>query len=197
MIGQLSTQFVHQNFGVRFANQMIVRFVQQFVGQFAIVGQLTVESEREPLAAVKVVIFKRLSVAAIVFAAGGVADVADRCRTRVLFHQRIGFGGVREPKHFLDRAQLAVGVQQLAVAGLGGEAGNASRKLAAILHVQQHPRDQRGSLIAIVGRKQVTDRSGQVIDRGNTAFMVEFGHRFSSRGNRLRRLAGNNLPAKV
>ena len=73
---------------------MVGWIAEQFVGELAVVGQLTVEGKREPLRAVEVMIFERLSVTAVVFAACCITHVTDRGGPGVLFLQRFGFGRV-------------------------------------------------------------------------------------------------------
>ena len=71
---------MHQDFGVGVALQVVVALGEQLVLELLVVGELAVEGEGEPLGLAAVVALERLGVAAVVAAAGGVADVADRGR---------------------------------------------------------------------------------------------------------------------
>ena len=66
------------------AREVIVGQGEQLVAQLGEVGQLAVEGEAEPLPLAAVMPLERLGVAAVVGAAGGVADVADGGPARVL-----------------------------------------------------------------------------------------------------------------
>ena len=57
-------------------------------------------------------------------------------------------------------------------------AGHAGGELAAVLKVEQHPRHQPRDLVGPLLRAERADASpGQVIDRGDAAFVVQFAHR--------------------
>ena len=86
---QSRADLVHEYFGVGFAGKMIVLVIEQFLAKFHVIGQLAVEGETEPFVFFDVVAFERLGVAAVVRAAGGVADVPD-CRPAAVFpHDRL------------------------------------------------------------------------------------------------------------
>ena len=70
-------EVVHDDFGVDVAGEVVVGLGEEFVAEFGEVGQLAVEGEGEPLPLAAVMPLERLGVAAVVGAAGGVADVAD------------------------------------------------------------------------------------------------------------------------
>ena len=74
---QLVAEVVHDDFGVVVAGQVVVVLREQLVAEFGEVGELAVEGEGEPLPLAAVLPLERLGVAAVVGAAGGVADVAD------------------------------------------------------------------------------------------------------------------------
>ncbi len=78
-----------------------------------VVGQLAVEGDAEPLPLFDVVPLEGLGVAAVVVAAGGVADVPDRGPAGVLVHEALGLAAVVEPKRLDDAADLLVGVENL------------------------------------------------------------------------------------
>ena len=77
---ELVGQRVHEDLGVGVALQVVVALGEQLVLELLVVGELAVEGEGEPLGLAAVVALERLGVAAVVAAAGGVADVADRGR---------------------------------------------------------------------------------------------------------------------
>ena len=102
-------------------------------------------------------ILKRLGVAAIVFATGGITHVPDRRITQILLHQRFSLRIVRQPKNLLDAAQFSIGVDQLPVGRIGDISRHARRKLASVLHVQQHPDDQSRRVASIVAGAKFAD----------------------------------------
>ena len=77
---ELVGQRVHDDLGVGVALQVVVALGEQLVLQLLVVGELAVEGEGEPLGLAAVLALEGLGVAAVVAAAGGVADVADRGR---------------------------------------------------------------------------------------------------------------------
>ena len=88
---------------------------------------------------------ERLGVAAVVGAAGGVADVADGGPAGVLAHDAFVLGLMVEAKRLDDGADLLVGVEEFFAVGIeGGEAGG---ELAAVLQVEEHPRHQPRDLL--------------------------------------------------
>ncbi len=77
-----------------------------------IVGQLPVEGEAEPLVLLDVVAFEGLGVAAVVLAAGGVADVSDRRPARILLHQALELAAMAEAEDLAHAAHVLVGVDE-------------------------------------------------------------------------------------
>ena len=115
---QLVAEVVHDDFGVDVARQVVVGLGEQLVAQLGEVGELAVEGEGEPFPLAAVVPLERLGVAAVVGAAGGVADVADGGPARVLVHDAFVLGLVVEAERLDDGADLLVGVEEL-VRGAG------------------------------------------------------------------------------
>ncbi len=146
---QLVGQRVHDDFGVGVALQVVVALGEQLFLELFVVGELAVEGEGEPLGLAAVVALERLGVAAVVAAARGVADVADRDRAVHLAHDRLELLAVIEPERFGDRAHFLVGLdERIAV---GTKAGHARGELSPVLHVQQHARDQPRHAVDIAG----------------------------------------------
>ena len=75
----------------------------------------------------------------------------------------------------MTRADLLVGVEHfVALRIVGGEAG---RQLAAVLQIEQHSRHQTRNLLRPRERSQSRWRGMvEVINRANTALMVQFVH---------------------
>ena len=162
---------MHDDFGVGRPRQVVVVVRQQLVAQLGVVRQLAVEAEAEPLVLLQVVPLERLGVAEVVLAAGGVAHVPDRRPPGVLRHDALGLAAMAQPKHLAHRAHAAIRFQQLLP--LGVVARHPGRKLAAILHVQQHPRDQPRNLVRPLRRAERTDRlARQMIDGGQAALVM-------------------------
>ena len=86
---------------------------QQLRAQLAVVGQLPVVAQAEPLPLFEIVPLQRLGVVAIFLAAGGVTHVPNRRRACKLLHQPFVFGSMAHPKHVADAAQIFVRLQQL------------------------------------------------------------------------------------
>ena len=126
---------------------------------------------------------ERLGVAAVVGAAGGVADVADGGPAGVLLHDAFVLGLVVEAERLDDGADLLVGVEELfAVRVVGGEAGG---QLAAVLQVEQHPRHQARDLFGPgSGASREARGRRQMIDRGDPALVVQFVHAASPRARK-------------
>ncbi len=101
---------MHQHFGIRLAGKVVVVIVEQLLAQVQVVGQLPVEGKTEPLVLLDVVAFEGLRVAAIVLAAGGIADVTDGRPTGVLLHQVLVLAAVVQTKDFADVPHFLVGV---------------------------------------------------------------------------------------
>src|SRR5208283_1631035 len=98
----------------------------------------------EPLPLAAVVPLERLSVTAIVGAAGGVANMADGGPARVLLHDALVLPLVIEAERLDHSADLAEGVDQPFAMGIVRR--EAGRQLAAVLQVEQHARHQAGDL---------------------------------------------------
>ena len=174
---------VHQHFGVRLAGEVVVVIVQQLLAEVHVVGQLAVEGEAEPLVLLDVVALERLGVAAVVLAAGGVADVADGRPAGVFLHQALVLAAMAQPKNLADVPHLLVGVDQLVAVGIVG--GHAGRQLAAVLDVQQHPRHEPGDFLGpLLGTQRADAPARQVIDGGHAAFLVKFAHTNDCKGDR-------------
>ena len=95
------------------AHEVVVGQASELVAEFAEVGELAVEGEAEPFPVAAVMAFERLGVAAVVGAAGGVADVADGGPARVLLHDAVVLGRVVEPERLDHRSDLLVRVDEL------------------------------------------------------------------------------------
>ena len=94
VFGENTTDFVKDDLGIGFPRQVVLVFRQQFITQLLVVGQLAIKGKTEPLGFLNMVSLERLSVIAIIGAAGCVTDMSDCSLTGVLFHQAIGFGFV-------------------------------------------------------------------------------------------------------
>src|SRR5439155_3980208 len=101
------------DFRVSLADQMIIGQSEKLGPELGEVGQLAVEREAEPFPLAAVMPLERLSVAAVVRAAGGVANVANGRPTRVLLHDAVVFGLVIEAEGLDDRPDLPEGVDDL------------------------------------------------------------------------------------
>ncbi len=153
---------------------------EQLVLQLVVIGELPVEGEGKPLRLAAVVALERLGIGAVVAAAGGIAHVADRDRPVHPAHDRLELVAMIEPKRLGDRADLLVGVdQRIAVGTIAGHAGG---ELAAVLHVEQHPRDQPRHTVDVAGnRSQCRNRTTRgMVNSGHAALMVQFTHVFGS-----------------
>ncbi len=106
-------EVVHDDFGVDVARQVVVGLGEQLIAEFGEVGELAVEGEGEPLPFAAVMALERLGVAAVVGAAGGVADMADGGPARELLHDAFVLGLVVEAEGLDDGADLLVGVEDL------------------------------------------------------------------------------------
>ena len=101
--------------------------------------------------------------------------MADRRPAGVLRHDALGLAAMAEPKHLADAAQPAVGFEQLLPVGV--VAGHAGRELAAVLDVQQHPRNQPRDFVRPLRRAERTRLAArQMIDGGHAALVVQVGH---------------------
>ncbi len=107
---QRPADLMHQHFRVRLVGQMVVVIVEQLLAEVHVVGQLPIEGETEPLVLLDMLPLEGLGAAAIVGAAGGVADVADGGPARVFLHQALVLAAMVEPKNLADIPQFLVGV---------------------------------------------------------------------------------------
>ena len=175
VLAKLIAQIVHDDFGVEVLRQMIVGQREQFVAQIGEVGELAVEGHGEPFPFAAMLAFKRLSEGAVVGATGGIAGMADGGPAREFLHDAVVFGLMIEPKRLDDRADLLVGIEDLAAVGIVG--AEASRQLPAILQIQQQPRHEPRNIVLAAGGHQRRRRGAvKMIDRGNPTLMVKFGH---------------------
>src|SRR5262249_37475243 len=133
---KLMGEVVHDNFGVGFAGEVIVRQLEKLGPQLREVRKLAVEGQAKPLPLATVMALKRLGIVQIVCAAGSVTNMADRSLTGVLPHYIVGLRLVAESKRFDDGPDLPVCIEDaLALLVEGAETG---RKLPAVLQVEQH-----------------------------------------------------------
>ena len=168
---QLAAQLVHQDLGVALAGQVVIGVAEQSVPQFLIIRQLAVEAKTEPLVLDQVVPLEGLGEPAIVRPAGGVTHVADRRAAGVFLHQRFAARAMRQAEHLGHRSHVLVRVDQLVPRGI--VRGHSGGQLAAILDVQQHPRDQTRRLLRpLFGTKRADFVTGQVVNGCDTAFVV-------------------------
>ena len=156
---------------------MVVALGQQLVLERLVIGELAVEGEGKPLGLAAVVPLERLGIAAVVAAAGGVADVADRERAVDPLHDRLELLAMVQAKRFGDRAHFLVGLDQRTA--VRAKAAHAGGELAAVLHVQQHSRNQSGHAVDIArDRRQRRDRLTRgMVDGSHAAFVVKLTHR--------------------
>ena len=87
---------------------MVIIAAQELIAELAIVGQLSVECETEPLMLLQVVTLERLRITAVILATGGVSHVPDRSTSRVLAHQTFALPGMRKSKDFTNRPHFFV-----------------------------------------------------------------------------------------
>src|SRR5262245_61545639 len=119
--------------------------------------------------------FERLGVVPVVLAAGSIPDMPDCRPAGILLHQTLVLAAVAHAKYFADTAHVLVRLQQLLAVGIEG--CNSCRELAAVLDVQQHPRHKARNFIGPLRRAKRTGVAiRQVIDRGQTAFVMQFAH---------------------
>ena len=91
-------------------------------------------------------------------------------------HDRLELVAMVEAKRLGDRPHLLVGAdQRLAIRPV---AGHPRGELAAVLHVQEHPRDQPRDAVDISGdRRQLGDGAARGVEYGrDAALVVEFTH---------------------
>ena len=174
---ELVGQRVHDDFGIGVPLEVVVALGEQLVLERLVVGELAVEGEGKPLGLAAVVSLEGLGVGSIVAAAGCVANVADRERAVDPLHDRLELLAMIEAKRFGDRAHLLVGLDQRAA--VRAKAAHAGGELAAVLHVQQHSRDQPGHAVDITSdrRQRRNRRARGVVDGGHAAFVVKLTHR--------------------
>ncbi len=143
---------MHDDLGVGVALQVIVALGEELFLQLTIIGKLAVEGEGEPLGLAAVVALEGLGVVAVVAAAGGVADVADGHGPVHALHDRLELVAVVQAERLGDRPQLLVGPdQRVAILAI---AGHPCGELPAVLHVQEHPRDQPSHAVDISGNRR-------------------------------------------
>ena len=187
---KLVSQRVHDDFGVGVSLQMIVALGEQLLFQFLIIGELAIEGEGEPLGLAAVVALERLGVITIVAPAGGVSDVADGGRAVHALHDRLEFQAMVEAERLGDRSQLFVGFQKCVA--IGTKARHAGGKLPAVLHVQQHSRDQPSDAVDFARNRGQLGNGGTfgVEHSSHAALVVELAHwwgfpsRYSPRAGR-------------
>ena len=93
--------------------QMKIGFGEDFFPQVEVVRQLTIEGEAKPFRPLDMMAFKRLGIATVVFPAGRVANMSDRCMSGVFGHQIFGKLWVVQVENLADRAHIFVGVDEL------------------------------------------------------------------------------------
>ncbi len=174
---------MHQNFGVGFAGQVEIRLGENLVPQIGVIRQLAVEGKAEPFGFFDVVPLERLGVAAVVFAAGGVAGVADGGRAGVFDHQFGNQAGMVQMEHLGDAAHVFVGVDELPAPGV--KACHARGQLPPVLDVEEKLHHQAGGLVGVFKRDEGADVfAGEMIDGRNAALVKQFRHsgRLSGQG---------------
>jgi hypothetical protein len=167
---------VHDHFGVVVSGQMVLIVGEDFGPQLHVIGQLPVEPEGKPFPLLDVRTLQRLGIAAVLGAAGGVADVADGGSAGVLRHQSLVLAAVAEAKHLAHAADVLDGGKELAAVGVPD--GHSSGELAAVLDVEKHPRHKTRHLLRPLGWAEVA-RIGpiaarQVVDGYQPALVVQF-----------------------
>jgi len=173
VVAERLAQVMHDDFGVVVTDDVVIGFLKQRVAQVGVVGKLPVEREAEPFPLAAMLALKRLGETAFRTAAGGVAHMTNGGRTGVVLHQRLVFFLVAQAKGFDDRADLAVGVHQLAALWIEG--GYSRRQLATVLQIQEHSRDQPRNLVRPRNGSQAGwFVAGQVIDGCNPAVVSGF-----------------------
>src|SRR5436853_7221610 len=96
------------NLRVRFAGHVVTRHGKELRPQIRVICQLAVESKAEPFPLAAVVPLERLGIAAVVGAASGVADVANRRPAGVLPHTGLALRGMVQAKRLDDAAELLI-----------------------------------------------------------------------------------------
>ena len=157
------------------ARKMVVVVGQQLVAQLGIVGQLAVEAEAEPLVLLQVVPLERLGVVQIVLAARGITNVADGRPAGHPRHDALGLAAMAQLENLADGPDAAECVEQLLPVGM--VARHAGRELAAVLHIQQDPRDEPRNFVRPLRRAQrAYGRARQMVDGGKSALVMKFAH---------------------
>ncbi len=131
---------MHDDFGVDVAREVVIGLGEELIAEFGKVGQLAIEGEGEPFPFTTMMALERLSIAAVVGAAGGVANVADGGPARVLAHDAFVLGLMVETKRLNDGADLLERVEELFAAWV--ERREAGGELAAVLQVEQQARHE-------------------------------------------------------
>ncbi len=160
---------------------MVVGQREEIVTQVGEIGELTIEGHREPFPFAAMRTFKRLSIGPVIGTTGRIAHVADGGPARVLLHDAVVLGLMVQAKCLDDRADLLVGIQDLAAAGIIGR--KARGQLAAILQIEQQPGHKPRHVVRAPGGHEGRRRGAvEMIDRGNPTFMVKFGHAYLCAG---------------
>ena len=155
---------------------MVVTIGQQLFLQNAVVGQLAVKAEAEPLAFVNMLAFERLRIISIVFAAGRVADVADRGVADQLTLDRFALRSMIQAKDLGDGTDVAACLQQTWAIGVEGR--HPGGELTPILDVQQHSRQQTRYLSRPVsGADRTATAAGKVVNGCDSTLVMQFTHR--------------------
>ena len=117
-----------------------------------------------------------LSITKVIGPASGIANVTDGSTTRVLPHDVFAFPLMIEPESFDDGPELLVGFEKPLPLRVIGR--HACSQLPAVLQVKQHPRHQPGDLFRSAQGELYSGRlrARKVVNRRNSAFMVEFAH---------------------
>ena len=193
---RIERQFVRnqmvQNFRVGFPSQMEVGCGQDLFTQLGVIGQLTVEGKAEPFSPRDVLTFKWLSVAGIVCAAGGIANMTDGRLARMIGHERLVRAFMIHAKDFGHTADVFMSLNELQACRI--VAGEPRGQLATVLHVQQHAGDQtrcpipychrffrcgidiRFVFLAQLGNQRTEVARIQMIHGGYAAFVLQFVH---------------------
>jgi len=173
--GKNPPEFMHDDFGVGVQTQVMVTVGQQTLFQNSIVRELSVEAKAKPLSLVDVTAFKRLSVVTIVLARGGVSRMTNGRTPGQVLHQGLRLLAVIQTKDLGDAPNLFSIQQNRRSIGIVGR--HPGGELSAVLDVQQHPGEQPGDLSGpMLGAHGTATAPGKVIDRRNTALVVQFGH---------------------
>jgi len=117
-----------------------------------------------------------LRVVAVVTAARGVPDVTDGRGAIHALHDCLEFGAVVQAEGLGNSPQLLVDPDdRIAIHAI---AGHPCRQLPAILHIQQHPRDQSSHAVDIAGNRRQLGYglALSMKDGRDAALVVKFTH---------------------